>query len=581
MQYTYDLAGNMTFYDRGFDLVRNTAYPNQGYYYGGFTEQYDGAGNLLAVTGDTAGTNTATNIWSNPDYFPTGQPYTVLALGSYNLKYSVTPRGWVTGQVITNTAGHSIWNSSASYNINGTISTTTDTHAGGWTFTYDQLNRIATANSPTGNTAYSIDPFGNKYKQTTTWGTAPAPNYGTATSNGLTGNGLQYDLAATSAGNVTYDGYHHYMYDAEGRLYSVGSTICFTYDGDGDRVAMTNCNVVNYGNGDTTGILSEYLYDFNHRLMAQIDPTTSKIVRANVYAGNDYLAEDAPDSYLTNSPTATQLRVTDQVGTLRGLWDLSGNLAGACTLFPYGDSNGTSCTVADNAGLFTGKDRDSLVSDLDYFGARYYSSTMGRFMSPDPHGGQIENPQSLNLYAYVLNNPLGNTDPTGMDCVYLNNAGTGVETDKNGNQAVDRNSSKGECMGDATQKGTGGYWVDGTANTLYLDPNSNAVAITGYENGSYTQSPIYNAGASISVNASNPADISVEDISLYNQFRVTGPINVMFPDNYKRPGYSGWQIVKRIFNCWAEDSPVARIGPSRETSRSTDTVPNKAADLRT
>jgi RHS repeat-associated protein len=68
---------------------------------------------------------------------------------------------------------------------------------------------------------------------------------------------------------------------------------------------------------------------------------------------------------------------------------------------------------------FTGKERDT-ESGNDYFGARYYSSSMGRFLSPDwseyPTGipyGDLENPQSLNLYGYVLNNPLKSTDPTG------------------------------------------------------------------------------------------------------------------------------------------------------------------------
>jgi RHS repeat-associated protein len=62
---------------------------------------------------------------------------------------------------------------------------------------------------------------------------------------------------------------------------------------------------------------------------------------------------------------------------------------------------------------FTGKERDS-ESGLDYFGARFHASTMGRFMSPDPIAGQVSNPQSLNLYSYVRNNPLAFTDPTGM-----------------------------------------------------------------------------------------------------------------------------------------------------------------------
>ncbi len=60
---------------------------------------------------------------------------------------------------------------------------------------------------------------------------------------------------------------------------------------------------------------------------------------------------------------------------------------------------------------FTGKERDA-ESGLDNFGARYFGSSMGRFMSPDPLGGDMTNPQSLNRYAYALNNPLRYTDPT-------------------------------------------------------------------------------------------------------------------------------------------------------------------------
>jgi RHS repeat-associated protein len=72
--------------------------------------------------------------------------------------------------------------------------------------------------------------------------------------------------------------------------------------------------------------------------------------------------------------------------------------------------------------IFSGKERDS-ESGNDYFGARYYSSAMGRFMSPDwsakaepvPYA-KLDNPQSLNLYAYVLNNPLSHVDPDGHAC---------------------------------------------------------------------------------------------------------------------------------------------------------------------
>jgi RHS repeat-associated protein len=63
---------------------------------------------------------------------------------------------------------------------------------------------------------------------------------------------------------------------------------------------------------------------------------------------------------------------------------------------------------------FTGKERD-YESNLDNFGARYDASSLGRFTSPDPLAGHTEDPQTLNRYAYVRNNPINLTDPTGLD----------------------------------------------------------------------------------------------------------------------------------------------------------------------
>jgi RHS repeat-associated protein len=108
--------------------------------------------------------------------------------------------------------------------------------------------------------------------------------------------------------------------------------------------------------------------------------------------------------------------------------DIPAGIGGRSTALGY--------VVADPTTIeFTGKQRDSdtvssTTKGLDYFGARYMSSAQGRFTSPDPlswlgwqNGNDegkkkfqvwISNPQNLDMYAYVRNNPLTHTDPTGM-----------------------------------------------------------------------------------------------------------------------------------------------------------------------
>lgn len=84
---------------------------------------------------------------------------------------------------------------------------------------------------------------------------------------------------------------------------------------------------------------------------------------------------------------------------------------------PFGQELDTQFTA--NHYKFTGKERDT-ESGLDYFGARYYASSQGRWISPDwadkpeavPYS-DLENPQSLNLYGYVNNNPLSKVDIDG------------------------------------------------------------------------------------------------------------------------------------------------------------------------
>ncbi len=84
------------------------------------------------------------------------------------------------------------------------------------------------------------------------------------------------------------------------------------------------------------------------------------------------------------------------------------------------DSSLTTCSRAAAGAWFnypflTSKERDN-ETGLDFFGARYYGSTQGRFTSADPllSSGSIDDPQTWNRYSYTLNNPLKYTDPFGL-----------------------------------------------------------------------------------------------------------------------------------------------------------------------
>jgi RHS repeat-associated protein len=110
--------------------------------------------------------------------------------------------------------------------------------------------------------------------------------------------------------------------------------------------------------------------------------------------------------------------LTDWLGTNRMQVSPIGLSEETCTSYPFGD--GLSCTGLDaTEHHFTQKERDA-ESGLDYFGARYFTSNLGRFMSPDwadaptsvPYA-DFGDPQSLNLYAYVGNNPNTGIDMDG------------------------------------------------------------------------------------------------------------------------------------------------------------------------
>jgi len=298
----------------------------------------------------------------------------------------------------------------AGYDGVGNVLSFADLVNGQWTqIGYNTLNQLITATvsgTPSTTLTWSYDPFGNRKTQGPDGGTLVYP----PGNNRIQGYG--YD----ASGNVTDDGSNQYAYDAEGRLCVVYNKTLTTwtgyaYDGLGNRV-MTGGGVNSLSCDNNLTPNTTFIVGQNGELLDSLNASGAGF--SNVFAHGQLLATY---QFPTSSWT---FALNDWLGTKRFVADTNGEMVETCTGFPFGD--GVNCTGpgGDPGPLhFTGKPRD-LESGNDYFGARYYSSPTGRFLSPDwssdpdavPYA-DLEDPQTLNLYGYVRNNPLSKTDPDG------------------------------------------------------------------------------------------------------------------------------------------------------------------------
>jgi RHS repeat-associated protein len=250
---------------------------------------------------------------------------------------------------------------------------------------------------------WSYDRFGNRMTQGGTGNaivSQPQLTFDAAT-NHITG--FCYD----NAGNLTDEtacpasgSPHRYTYDASNRLTSVnnGSAVAtYTYFGPFriSKSAGTTNTVYVYSSGAP---LAEYAPG----------ALPNNPSREYIYGGLGMLAS-------ISNGTTTYFH-PDHLSN-RAETNAAGAISRTLGTFPFGDSWYDSNPV--EKWKFTTYERDTAAGEtgLDYATARSYESGLARFTSPDPYLGSMDlrNPQSLNRYAYVVNNPVNLMDPTGLD----------------------------------------------------------------------------------------------------------------------------------------------------------------------
>jgi RHS repeat-associated protein len=345
-------------------------------------------------------------------------------------------------------AGKLVYSYNDGYDAVGNMTSSTDSVMGNWTFTPDTLSRLVGAtNVPvpvaTSSTSYycwSYDAFGNRNLQgissKTFASAAPActpqesASYQGVWAHYAAGNnrfsntqqaigGVSYD----GAGNILNDGVNQYLYDGEGRICAVASggtgepvLTGYIYNAEGERVSKGSITAWSCDPG-VNGFkpLSDYVLGLSGEQVTEMGMNPSGSMawqHTNVYAFGQVMA--------TYDNDGLHFYLNDPLGTRRAQTDYAGVLEQTCLSLPFGDAlNCTNSVPFPTEHHFTGKERDT-ESGLDYFGARYYGSSMGRFMSADwavkpedvPYA-DLMNPQSLNLYSYVNNNPLSKTDKDG------------------------------------------------------------------------------------------------------------------------------------------------------------------------
>ncbi len=400
----YDAAGNMTSLTYPDGRTVTAGYSSAGRFLRTDLTNFNGPVNFNYYT---VPQNTSSANWG---YWPTGAMNRgtygngVIETDGYNNRLQITSISDVKGAstLFSKSFGY---NDTAGKN-NGNILSITDTlnAAKNQNFSYDSLNRVLTGSQSDNafNITYSYDSWGNMHESGTSNFTQPFDKF----------NRIQQPPSCSplamfcydAAGNLLMDNHgFSFAYDAEERIKTANgtTTAAYTYNPLGNRVRK-----------DAGSVSTEYFF-FGGSVIAELNPVTSAWTDY-IFGYGKRLAKDT-----STNGSGAQYYQDDQLGSARIMTDSAGTVISNCTFNPFGEQVGCSPDNPSNHYRFTAKERDN-EDGLDDFGARYFSSSLGRWMTPDwsarpttvPYA-VFGDPQSLNLYLFVRNDPVSQVDADG------------------------------------------------------------------------------------------------------------------------------------------------------------------------
>jgi RHS repeat-associated protein len=383
--YTYDNEGRMLTiqYPNSGTTSSPVTGPNLGW-------AYDTMGRLNTMTDLAAGAS----IITGTTYGPSNQMLTMTGAGGAGGPSSETrtynSMVQLTQLTVTNSAGYVVnmtYTFSSTQN-NGKITSQSDAISGETVqYTYDSLNRLASAQSTSGSwgQSYSYDGFGNLTGQTVTAGSAPAYS---AVFNAATNQPSGYGVADAN-GNMNGFG----NYDVANQFIGQYGNFQYSYAPGNKRV---------WRGVWTSGTLTTDEVTF-------WSPSGQKLATYQMtLSGTQWYAAQTGTNYYFGS------KLIKNAGGYVGA-DRLGSIG---HFYPWGQEKPSATT--NGTEKFTGYFRDA-ETGLDYAKNRYHNPGTGRFLTPDPYmatptsATSPTDPGSWNRYAYVGGDPINRKDPTGRD----------------------------------------------------------------------------------------------------------------------------------------------------------------------